>query len=77
MHNRPWFKRKKIGFGYSPQTWQGWLCTFAFAGLLAGSVLIVQDWGKDETSGRNGAFVVAAVEIMGFMIFVKRNTGEK
>lgn len=24
---RPWFGPKRIGWGYRPQTWQGWLIT--------------------------------------------------
>jgi hypothetical protein len=23
----PWFGRKRVGFGYGPQTWQGWTVT--------------------------------------------------
>jgi len=71
---RPWFRRKRIGFGYTPQTWQGWVSILVFLGILAVSVPVAESLGADETSGRNGAFVVAALEIMGFMIFVRRHT---
>ena len=27
--NRPWFGPKRIGWGYRPQTWQGWTITMA------------------------------------------------
>ena len=74
---KPWFKRQQIGFGYAPQTWQGWLSVAIFLGILAVSVPLAQSLGTDETAGRNGAFVVAAVEIMGFMIFVRRNADKK
>jgi len=23
--NQPWFGPKRVGYGYSPRTWQGWL----------------------------------------------------
>ena len=26
--NRDWFRRKHVGYGFTPQTWQGWLITF-------------------------------------------------
>jgi hypothetical protein len=71
---KPWFRRKRIGFGVTPQTWQGWVSVALFLGILAISVTVAESWGADETSGRNGAFVIAALEIMGFMIFVRRHT---
>ena len=74
MSARHWFKRKRIGFGYTPQTWQGWVSILVFLGILAVSVPVAESFGADETSGRNGAFVVAALEIMGFMIFVRRHS---
>ena len=24
---RPWFRKKRVGYGYSPNTWQGWAIT--------------------------------------------------
>jgi len=27
----PWFGRKRIGWGWSPRTWQGWALTVAAA----------------------------------------------
>lgn len=31
---QPWFGPKRIGFGYGPRTWQGYLVTAVMAGLL-------------------------------------------
>jgi hypothetical protein len=31
-----WFRPKHYGYGATPNTWQGWLMTLAFVGLLAG-----------------------------------------
>jgi len=56
-----------------PQTWQGWVSLAVFLGILAVTVAVSQQLGADESSGRNGAFLVAAIEIMGFMIFVRRH----
>lgn len=37
---RPWFGRKRFGYGYRPQTWQGWLLLAVLLALLitAGSI---------------------------------------
>jgi len=72
--SKAWFRRKRIGFGYTPQTWQGWVSVAVFLAILAATVTVAESLGADETSGRNGAFVIAAIEIMGFMIFVRRHT---
>lgn len=32
--HRPWFGPKRIGWGYRPQTWQGWAITIAFAAAI-------------------------------------------
>jgi hypothetical protein len=37
MTNRYWFAPKQYGFGYSPASWEGWLATALFIGLLVGS----------------------------------------
>ena len=34
---RPWFGRKRIGWGYSPQTWQGWLVTALMVAVVIGA----------------------------------------
>jgi hypothetical protein len=39
---RPWFGPKRVGFGLRPQTWQGWIVTFAFSAI----VVIVIAWLK-------------------------------
>lgn len=31
---RPWFRRKTFGYGWTPQTWQGWLITIASAAVV-------------------------------------------
>jgi hypothetical protein len=33
---RPWFGPKRVGWGYRPQTWQGWLTVAVFAAALIG-----------------------------------------
>ena len=31
---RPWFGPKRIGWGYRPQTWQGWSLVLLFVVLV-------------------------------------------
>lgn len=34
MH-KIWFRRKKYGWGWTPATWEGWLVTIFFIGVMA------------------------------------------
>lgn len=29
-----WFGRKRLGFGFGPRSWQGWLVTLAYAAAM-------------------------------------------
>ena len=31
---KPWFGSKRIGWGISPQTWQGWTITLGFVAVI-------------------------------------------
>lgn len=37
-----WFQRRRIGFGWTPVTWQGWLTVGAFAGGVICSGLVLR-----------------------------------
>ena len=37
---KPWFRPKRIGYGISPNTWQGWLIVVTFIIV----VLVVTRW---------------------------------
>jgi hypothetical protein len=39
---RPWFGPKRIGYGLSPQTWQGWLITAAFVAVITLIVVLTR-----------------------------------
>ena len=39
---RPWFGPKRIGWGYSPQSWQGWAITLALPVLVIIIVLLTR-----------------------------------
>jgi hypothetical protein len=41
---QPWFGPKRMGYGYGPRTWQGWLVTAILVGLaIAVSTLAKHD----------------------------------
>ena len=35
MENKLWFKAKKYGWGWQPCSWEGWLATLMFVGVIA------------------------------------------
>jgi ABC-2 type transport system ATP-binding protein len=38
---RPWFRRRRVGLGWRPITWQGWLVTVVAVALVAGASTLV------------------------------------
>lgn len=66
-----WFKRGKAGVGYRPQSWQGWASLAAFLAVLGGSVELMQWWLGEDTRAQAVTFIVAAVQILGFMKFIR------
>ena len=69
-----WFRRGRTGLGHWPQTWQGWACVGGFMALLVGSVLILESVLSAHAQGQAIVLVIAAVEIMGFMRFVRKRS---
>jgi hypothetical protein len=63
---RPWFGPKRFGWGYRPQTWQGWLVTAlsVVAIIVAGTVAKGTPWLY--------AVVIAAVAVHLAIIVVQR-----
>lgn len=63
---RPWFGPKRIGWGYSPRTWQGWLVS----ALMVAAIIIAGAVGK----GKPWFFivVVAAIAVPLVIIAVQR-----
>lgn len=51
--NKYWFKTKLYGWGWVPVTWQGWLITLAYAGLIIAFGLTIDD----NSSNREVAFM--------------------
>lgn len=43
-----WFKRKLYGWGWTPVTWEGWLATFIYVGLVAACGLTLEETSAPE-----------------------------
>ncbi len=41
MMGRPWFRRRRVGLGWRPITWQGWLVTVAAVALAVGALTLL------------------------------------
>lgn len=41
--NHLWFKRKLYGWGWTPVTWEGWLVTLVYVGLVAAFALTIDE----------------------------------
>ncbi len=39
---KAWFRPKRIGWGWTPQTWQGWVVTIGGALAIAGIARLLQ-----------------------------------
>jgi len=70
-----WFKAKIFGWGWTPVTWQGWVVTLIYVGLL---ILFAQ--GVEETSSGEemlfGFFLPAGLAT-GAFIYIAYKKGEK
>jgi hypothetical protein len=52
MTKRYWFGPKQYGIGYSPASWEGWLATAFFIGLLIGSIQLLRHLIADHLPGQ-------------------------
>lgn len=34
--SKPWFGPRKFGFGWTPVSWEGWICTFLVVAVFTG-----------------------------------------
>lgn len=60
---RGWFGPKRIGWGASPASWQGWAATgvFVFAMLVTGNVFRAEPWVWIAMVGLVVAFLTIVV----------------
>ncbi|HVY90331.1 MAG TPA: hypothetical protein VG942_15800 [Hyphomonadaceae bacterium] len=45
-----WFRKKQLGFGITPASWEGWLITLVYTGLVALSGRFVLAPGRSDTA---------------------------
>ena len=72
--HKHWFKRGAGGLGHLPQTWQGWASLSVFLALLTATVFVIGTFWGDHPQAQAVTFIVAAVEIMGFLRFVRAHS---
>jgi len=41
MSDRPWFRERQSGLGWTPATWEGWLVTLLSAAAVVGANLVL------------------------------------
>lgn len=47
-----WFKRRRYGWGWTPVTWQGWLCVVIFLAVIVSSVYTIPMKPNEPTTGQ-------------------------
>jgi hypothetical protein len=70
-----WFKRKLYGWGWTPATWQGWLLTLVFIGIVLLLTLTIDESSSEQEVLSNLIIPIALLTL----IFLKINylKGEK
>ena len=69
-----WFKRKLYGWGWVPVTWQGWLSTLVFIGVILLLSLIL----RNEPTGLDIVIFIVGLLIADFVfIAIAMKKGEK
>jgi hypothetical protein len=70
-----WFRPKRYGYGATPTTWEGWVVTFAFAAVLAVSIVAVELLaGPTNFSGWLIWVLLVATATWWFVAFSRRRT---
>jgi hypothetical protein len=65
----PWFKPKRIGYGLTPITWQGWFVTFLLMVVLSVSVYAVTDLIRDPLNVVIVLLILISIEVTVFILF--------
>ncbi|MEK7514887.1 MAG: hypothetical protein AAB608_00700 [Patescibacteria group bacterium] len=70
-----WFKRKWYGWGWTPATWQGWVVTLAYVGIIVRLSLTVDEAYMGQEVIRE--FVIPVVVLTAALLCVAYATGER
>jgi len=76
MSKQQWFRAKRYGWGWTPNSWQGWLAIGVFVTLIVGgSMFLFGD--EPETTGQIVLFVAWFVSCLMCLLVVSYRKGEK
>lgn len=70
LDDRPWFKAKRFGLGAYPVTWQGWLLTLAYVGILAAITRLRHHGGAPEALW----WTIVTAATLAFVAIARRKT---
>ena len=76
IHDNPegyWFKRKLVGWGWTPARWQGWAVVAVFVAFL---LLLARDLGDAPTENDLIMFFLELVGLVVLLIVICYRTGE-
>ncbi len=76
---RYWFKRKVLGWGWTPATWQGWLSTLLYMVLVL-SLIFTREEAIPGNSDSGSNFLVLGLPLIvltALFIFIAYKKGEK
>jgi len=65
----PWFKPKRIGYGLTPITWQGWCVTFLLIAVLSVSIYAVTYLVRDPLNAVIVLLILISIELAVFILF--------
>jgi hypothetical protein len=43
VSGKPWFRHKRIGYGVTPMSWEGWLCVLALVAAVTATMILLGD----------------------------------
>ena len=69
----PWFKPKRIGYGLTPITWQGWCVTFLLIAVLSISIYAVTYLVRDPLNAVIVLLILLSIELTVFILFSYRH----
>ncbi len=74
-----WFKARRYGWGWTPDTWQAWAVLAAYTAVLVGSAVLLLPDRKDEAVNFVGlvAFVLIFLSTTLLLIGIGLRFGEK
>jgi len=76
MKNKIWFKAKQYGWGWYPNTWQGWLITLGFIAIISFNAYRI-DSGSNSVGGILTNFIPQTFILTLILIGICYLKGEK